>query len=132
MLREDRGVAAGKGDGPAWPLFRPQASASGASLQDRKMPAHRDDRRLDLAHEVHDHQGRGQSWRVRHGGSCARQDGGQSVRLTLGSFCHFLIPATVAGVRVSSLHQDMRTATGEELMLFALANLPVFRLIKKG
>jgi uncharacterized protein YbcI len=33
----------------------------------------------------------------------------------------------VTGVKVLSLHQDISTATGEELVVFTLANEPLFR-----
>jgi len=36
------------------------------------------------------------------------------------------------GVKVLSLHHDISTATGEEVVLFTLAQAPVFREIKKG
>jgi uncharacterized protein YbcI len=36
------------------------------------------------------------------------------------------------GVGVLSLHHDISTATGEEVVLFTLAQAPVFREIKKG
>jgi uncharacterized protein YbcI len=35
----------------------------------------------------------------------------------------------VTGVKVLSLHQDISTATGEELVVFTLANAPLFRSI---
>jgi len=37
----------------------------------------------------------------------------------------------VTGVRVLSLHQDISTVTGEEVVLFTLAEPPLFREIKK-
>ena len=37
----------------------------------------------------------------------------------------------ITGVKVLSLHQDISTATGEEVVLFTLAELPLFREIKK-
>jgi uncharacterized protein YbcI len=37
----------------------------------------------------------------------------------------------VAGVKVLSLHQDISTVTGEELMIFTLAEPPAVREIKK-
>ena len=40
--------------------------------------------------------------------------------------------ANVTGVRVISLHQDISTATGEEVVLFTLEEPPLFREIKKG
>jgi uncharacterized protein YbcI len=36
------------------------------------------------------------------------------------------------GVKVVSLHHDISTATGEEVVLFTLAESPVFRETKKG
>ena len=36
------------------------------------------------------------------------------------------------GVKVLSLHHDISTATGEEVVVFALAQAPVFREIKKA
>ena len=38
----------------------------------------------------------------------------------------------VTGVRVLSLHQDISTVTGEEVVLFTLAEPPLFRETKKG
>jgi uncharacterized protein YbcI len=38
----------------------------------------------------------------------------------------------VTGVGVLSLHHDISTATGEEVVLFTLAEPPLFREIKKG
>jgi uncharacterized protein YbcI len=35
------------------------------------------------------------------------------------------------GVKVLSLHHDISTATGEEIVVFTLANSPLFREIKK-
>ena len=37
----------------------------------------------------------------------------------------------VTGVKVLSLHHDISTATGEEVVLFTLAESPLFREIKK-
>ena len=37
-----------------------------------------------------------------------------------------------AGVKVLSLHHDISTVTGEEILLFTLTRSPVFREIKKG
>jgi len=38
----------------------------------------------------------------------------------------------ITGVRVLSLHHDISTVTGEEVVLFTLAQSPAFREIKKG
>jgi uncharacterized protein YbcI len=38
----------------------------------------------------------------------------------------------ITGVKVVSLHHDISTATGEEVVLFTLAESPVFREAKKG
>jgi uncharacterized protein YbcI len=38
----------------------------------------------------------------------------------------------ITGVRVLSLHHDISTVTGEEVVLFTLAESPAFREIKKG
>ena len=38
----------------------------------------------------------------------------------------------VTGVCVLSLHHDISTATGEEVVVFTLAQAPVFREIRKG
>jgi uncharacterized protein YbcI len=38
----------------------------------------------------------------------------------------------VTGVCVLSLHHDISTATGEEVVVFTLAQTPVFREIRKG
>ena len=38
----------------------------------------------------------------------------------------------VTAVKVLSVHHDISTATGEELVLFTLAQAPVFREMKKG
>ena len=38
----------------------------------------------------------------------------------------------IAGVKVVSLHHDISTVTGEEVVLFALAELPLFREAKKA
>ena len=38
----------------------------------------------------------------------------------------------VTGVGVLSLHQDISTVTGEEVVLFTLAEPPLFREMKKG
>jgi uncharacterized protein YbcI len=38
----------------------------------------------------------------------------------------------VTGVGVLSLHHDISTATGEEVVVFTLAQAPVFREIRKG
>jgi uncharacterized protein YbcI len=38
----------------------------------------------------------------------------------------------VTGVKVISLHHDISTITGEEVVLFALAELPVLRDTKKN
>ena len=37
----------------------------------------------------------------------------------------------ITGAKVLSLHHDISTVTGEELVLFALAESPHFREIKK-
>ena len=37
----------------------------------------------------------------------------------------------VTGVKVLSVHHDISTATGEEVVLFTLAELPLFRQTKK-
>ncbi len=37
----------------------------------------------------------------------------------------------ITGVKVLSLHQDISTATGEEIVVFTLTNSPVFRDPKK-
>ena len=37
----------------------------------------------------------------------------------------------VTGVKVLSLHHDISTMTGEEVVLFTLAQAPVFREMKK-
>jgi uncharacterized protein YbcI len=37
----------------------------------------------------------------------------------------------ITGVKVVSLHHDISTATGEEIVLFTLANSPLFRDAKK-
>jgi uncharacterized protein YbcI len=38
----------------------------------------------------------------------------------------------VTGVRVLSLHHDISTMTGEEVVIFTLAQSPTFRELKKG
>jgi uncharacterized protein YbcI len=38
----------------------------------------------------------------------------------------------ITGVKVVSLHHDISTVTGEEVVLFTLATSPVFREAKKG
>jgi uncharacterized protein YbcI len=38
----------------------------------------------------------------------------------------------ITGVKVLSLHHDISTATGEEVVVFTLAQAPIFREIKKG
>jgi len=38
----------------------------------------------------------------------------------------------IAGVKVVSLHHDISTATGEEVVLFTLAEPPAFREAKRG
>jgi uncharacterized protein YbcI len=38
----------------------------------------------------------------------------------------------ITGTRVISLHHDISTATGEEIVLFTLAETPVFREAKRG
>jgi uncharacterized protein YbcI len=38
----------------------------------------------------------------------------------------------ITGVRTLSLHHDISTVTGEEVVLFTLAHSPVFRETKKG
>jgi uncharacterized protein YbcI len=38
----------------------------------------------------------------------------------------------VTGVGVLSLHHDISTATGEKVVLFTLAQAPIFREIRKG
>ncbi len=38
----------------------------------------------------------------------------------------------ITGVKVVSLHHDISTATGEEVVLFTLAEPPVFREAKRG
>ena len=37
----------------------------------------------------------------------------------------------VTGIKVVSLHHDISTATGEEVVLFTLAQSPLFREAKK-
>ena len=37
----------------------------------------------------------------------------------------------ITGIKVMSLHHDISTATGEEVVLFTLAESPLFREIKK-
>jgi uncharacterized protein YbcI len=37
----------------------------------------------------------------------------------------------VTGVKVLSLHHDISTLTGEEVVLFTLADVPLFREMKK-
>jgi uncharacterized protein YbcI len=37
----------------------------------------------------------------------------------------------ITGVKIVSLHHDISTATGEEVVLFTLAESPVFRETKK-
>src|SRR5450432_3128788 len=37
----------------------------------------------------------------------------------------------ITGIRVVSLHHDISTVTGEEIVLFTLAELPLFRETKK-
>jgi uncharacterized protein YbcI len=37
----------------------------------------------------------------------------------------------ITGVKVISLHHDISTVTGEEVVLFALASAPLFRELKK-
>jgi uncharacterized protein YbcI len=39
--------------------------------------------------------------------------------------------AGITGVKVLSLHHDISTATGEEVVLFTLSGLPLFREVKK-
>ena len=38
----------------------------------------------------------------------------------------------ITGIKVVSLHHDISTTTGEEVVIFALAESPVFRNPKKG
>jgi uncharacterized protein YbcI len=38
----------------------------------------------------------------------------------------------IAGVNVLSLHHDISTVTGEEIVVFTLAQMPAYREIKKG
>jgi uncharacterized protein YbcI len=38
----------------------------------------------------------------------------------------------ITGVKVVSLHHDISTITGEEVLLFTLADSPLFRELKKG
>jgi uncharacterized protein YbcI len=38
----------------------------------------------------------------------------------------------ITGVKVRSLHHDISTATGEEVVLFTLAESPVFREARRG
>ena len=38
----------------------------------------------------------------------------------------------ITGIKVVSLHHDISTVTGEEIVLFTLAEPPVFREAKKG
>ena len=38
----------------------------------------------------------------------------------------------ITGIKVVSLHHDISTVTGEEVMLFTLAEAPLFREVKKG
>ena len=38
----------------------------------------------------------------------------------------------IAGVKVVSLHHDISTATGEEIVLFTLSDPPVFRETRKS
>ena len=38
----------------------------------------------------------------------------------------------ITGVKTVSLHHDISTATGEEIVVFTLATPPVFREVKKG
>jgi uncharacterized protein YbcI len=38
----------------------------------------------------------------------------------------------ITGTKVVSLHHDISTLTGEEVILFTLADVPVFREVKKG
>ena len=37
----------------------------------------------------------------------------------------------ITGVKVVSLHHDISTTTGEEVVLFTLAESPLFREVKK-
>jgi uncharacterized protein YbcI len=37
----------------------------------------------------------------------------------------------VTGIKVISVHHDISTSTGEEVVLFTLAKLPLFRELKK-
>ena len=37
----------------------------------------------------------------------------------------------VTGVKVLSVHHDISTVTGEEVVVFTLTGLPVFREVKK-
>lgn len=37
----------------------------------------------------------------------------------------------VIGVKILSLHHDISTVTGEEVLIFTLANSPLFRQVKK-
>ena len=38
----------------------------------------------------------------------------------------------ITGIKVLSLHHDISTLTGEEVILFTLANTPLFRELKKS
>ena len=38
----------------------------------------------------------------------------------------------ITGIKVVSLHHDISTLTGEEVVLFTLAESPVFREVKRG
>ena len=40
-------------------------------------------------------------------------------------------PQEITGVKVTSLHHDISTLTGEEVVLFTLAETPLFRDAKK-
>ena len=37
----------------------------------------------------------------------------------------------ITGIKVVSLHHDISTVTGEEVLLFTLASSPLFRAVKK-
>ena len=59
----------------------------------------------------------------------------KQVRTQLMETARLVVEAMVqeiTGVRVSSLHHDISTVTGEEIVLFTLARSPAFREIKKG
>ena len=51
----------------------------------------------------------------------------ETARPTLEAMVH-----NITGVTVTSLHHDISTMTGEEVVLFTLSESPVFREAKKG